>query len=68
MTKFAPVLLAIAGLAIAGSAGAATTAAPAKPKASAASTKRASCEAEWKAQTTHKGSHKAFIKACVAKG
>lgn len=71
MTKFVPVLLAVAGLALAGTAGAATPAAAPAAKAktvSAASAKRTSCEAEWKAQTHHKGGHKAFIKACVAKG
>lgn len=68
MTRFAPVLLTIAALAVAGSAGAATTpSAKAKP-VSAATAKRNSCQAEWKAQKTHTGSHKAFMKACIAKG
>lgn len=67
--KFAPVLLAAATLAIAGSAGAAT--APAKAPAKtvpAATAKRNACQAEWKAQKTHTGTHKAFLKACIAKG
>lgn len=71
MLKFAPVLLAAAALTLAGTAGAATApaAAPAKAKpVSAATAKRDACQAEWKAQKTHTGTHKAFIKACVAKG
>lgn len=68
ITKFAPVLLTIAGLALAGSAGAATAPAKAPKPVSAATAKRNACQAEWKAQKTHSGTHKAFIKACVAKG
>jgi hypothetical protein len=69
MTRFAPVLLTIAALAVAGTAGAATPPAKATPKpVSAATAKRNSCQAEWKAQKTHTGSHKAFMKACIAKG
>ncbi|MDB5472494.1 MAG: hypothetical protein JWR84_4054 [Caulobacter sp.] len=67
MTKFAPVLFAIAGLALAGTAGAATP--PAKARTvPAVSAKETACQAEWKAQKTHKGTHRAFIKACIAKG
>ncbi len=71
MTKFAPVLFAplalAAGLALAGAAGAATPPAKAKvPPVTAA--KQAACQTEWEAQKSHTGTHKAFIKACIAKG
>ncbi|CAN5206531.1 hypothetical protein BH11PSE2_BH11PSE2_06850 [soil metagenome] len=45
-----------------------------KPAASPAkavsedSAKKAACEKTWTAQKTHKGKHKAFVAACVAKG
>jgi hypothetical protein len=69
MKTLAPLLL-IAGLAVATAAGAATPPASA-PKAKTppvTAAKLESCKADWKAQTHHKGTEKAFIKACVAKG
>ena len=68
MLKFAPVLFATAALAVAGTAGAATAPAKAPKPVPAATAKRNACQAEWKAQKTHTGTHKAFIKACIAKG
>jgi len=82
-TLLVPAVLA-AGLALGSSAFAATAAprpatATASPKSAAShgvaakaqvahQGKQQACEANWKGQKTHNGTHGAFMKACVAKG
>jgi len=54
-----------------GTAAFAATTTPAKPSAHAQNpshAKRTACEAAWKAEKSHTGTEKAFVKACMAKG
>lgn len=62
---FAPAAL-VLSLAVGSAAFAAT--APAAPAAPTAHAKKAACEKAWKAQKTHTGTEKDFLKARVAKG
>ena len=55
------IVLSLAG---GGGAFAATKPAPAKPAATAASSKAAECAKQWKAEKTHAQTRKAFMAAC----
>jgi hypothetical protein len=78
MTQLAPILTALCALALSDAAVAAAPAAatpqpgpaaalhPARPRADP--TKQRDCEHAWAAQRIKKGSHRAFIRACVRHG
>jgi len=73
MRKFIVPAALVAGMLLASAAGAATppagkTNSAPSTAASAANTKRAACEKEWRTRSPRPAHERAFVKACIAKG